>query len=141
MDFGRNIAGVVKIGPFKGMTGQRIVIRHGELVQGNELMTDNLRTAKATLTYICKDGVQSYQPEFTYMGFQYISVTGMEVNEDNIEALELYSNVESIGSFFCSDERINQLQKKDSYLFKLYNFITLQNVLEEKKMLWIGNTL
>lgn len=111
VDFGKNIAGVVKIGPFEGKAGEKIIIRHGEIVQDNELFTGNLRTAKATLTYICKDGVQSYQPEFTYMGFQYISVTGMDVTEDNIEAIELYSKMETVGSFSCSDERINQLQK------------------------------
>lgn len=111
IDFGRNIAGIVGIGPFTGKQGRKITIRHGEIVQNDRLFTENLRTAKATLTYICKDGEQKYIPEFTYMGFQYISVSGMDVTEDNICAWELYSDMPCVGSFECSDERLNQLQR------------------------------
>lgn len=111
IDFGRNIAGIVQLGPFAGRRGRRITVRHGELVQNDRLFTENLRTAKATLSYICRDGEQTYLPEFTYMGFQYVSISGMEVTEDNICAWELYSDVPGIGSFECSDERLNQLQR------------------------------
>ena len=34
----------------------------------------------------------------------------MDVTEENICAYEIYSDMETIGSFTCSDERINQLQ-------------------------------
>lgn len=111
IDFGRNIAGIVHLGPFAGKAGRKITIRHGEIVQNDRLYTENLRTAKATLTYICQDGEQEYLPQFTFMGFQYISVSGMEVTEENICAWELYSDMPSIGSFECSDERVNQLQR------------------------------
>ncbi|MBQ8995280.1 MAG: family 78 glycoside hydrolase catalytic domain [Oscillospiraceae bacterium] len=111
IDFGRNIAGIVELGPFQGKAGRKVTIRHGELVQNDKLVTENLRTAKATLEYICRDGIQTYAPCFTYMGFQFVSVTGMEVREDEITAWEVYSDIKPIGSFQCSDERINQLQK------------------------------
>lgn len=111
IDFGRNIAGIVQIGPFTGKQGRKITIRHGEIVQKDQLFTENLRTAKATLTYVCKDGEQEYIPEFTYMGFQYICVSGMNVTEDNICAWELYSDMPCVGSFECSDERLSQLQR------------------------------
>ena len=73
IDFGRNLAGIVKIGPLTAKEGQQIVIHHGELVQDGKLYTGNLRTAKQTLVYTCKEGVNEYLPEFCYMGFQYIS--------------------------------------------------------------------
>lgn len=111
VDFGRNIAGIVQIGPFAGKSGRKITVRHGEVVQDDRLFTENLRTAKATLTYICRDGEQEYLPEFTYMGFQYISVSGMDVTQDNICAWELYSDLPCVGSFECSDELLNQLQR------------------------------
>lgn len=111
VDFGRNIAGIVEIGPFTGSAGKEVIIRHGELVQNDRLFTENLRSAKATLTYICKDGEQSYRPQFTYMGFQYISMSGMEVTPDTVRAWELYSDMPQIGDFVCSDERLNQLQR------------------------------
>ena len=111
VDFGRNMAGILEIGPIDGKAGQRIVIRHGELVQNDELYTGNLRTAKQTLDYTCRDGIQTYRPEFTYMGFQYVAVTGMEVTEENLAAWDIYSDMEQIGDFSCSDERLNQFQK------------------------------
>lgn len=111
IDFGRNIAGIVQLGPFVGKRGRKITVRHGEVVQNDRLFTENLRTAKATLIYICRDGEQEYLPEFTYMGFQYVSVSGMDVTEENICAWELYSDIPCIGSFACSDERLNQLQR------------------------------
>ncbi|MBQ7994584.1 MAG: family 78 glycoside hydrolase catalytic domain [Solobacterium sp.] len=111
VDFGRNIAGIVEIGPFHGHSGRRVTIRHGEIVQNERLFTENLRSAKATLSYICKDGIQEYLPRFTYMGFRYISVTGMDVTDENICAWELYSDMQCIGTFECSDENLNQLQR------------------------------
>ena len=124
IDFGRNIAGIVHLGPFAGKAGRKITIRHGEIVQNDRLYTENLRTAKATLTYICRDGEQEYLPQFTFMGFQYISVSGMEVTEDNICAWELYSAMPCIGSFECSDERINQLQRNILTSLKV-NFVDI----------------
>ena len=58
IDFGRNMAGIVKIGPFTAKEGQKVVIRHGELIQNDKLYTGNLRTAKQTLTYISQRGCQ-----------------------------------------------------------------------------------
>ena len=110
IDFGKNIAGFIEIGPFEATAGTEITIRHGELIQKNKLFTENLRTAKAELHYVCRNGEQSYSPEFTYMGFQFAEVSGIEITEDNIAAWELYSDISPIGSFSCSDERINQLQ-------------------------------
>ena len=74
------------------------------------LATALLRSAKARAEYICKDGKQSYSPEFTYMGFRYVGVKGADEENLKLSAVALYSDVESCGSFSCSDERINKLQ-------------------------------
>ena len=77
--------------------GQRITLRYVERLQpdGN-LYTANLRTARATDTYICRgrsqlggpeqgDGVHAggeeeeeevWEPAFTFHGFQYVELTG-----------------------------------------------------------------
>ena len=73
VDFGRNMAGILEIGPIDGKAGQRIVIRHGELVQNDELYTGNLRTAKQTLDYTCRDGIQDLSARVYLHG---ISVCG-----------------------------------------------------------------
>ncbi len=111
VDFGRNRAGIVSIGPLEATEGQEIRIRHGEILKDGRLFTENLRTAKAELRYICKNGRQTYCPEFTYMGFRYAAVSGFEPTADNIRQIELYTELESVGKFLCSNEDINALQQ------------------------------
>lgn len=109
--FSRNIAGIISLQNVEGRKGQEITVAHGELLIDGVLSRENLRSAKAELHYICRDGMQSYEPRFTYMGFQYVCVTGAELTTDQICAWELYSDMEQIGSFSCSDARLNQLQQ------------------------------
>ena len=111
VDFGRNRAGIVQIGPFIGKEGQQIHIRHGEILENGYLYTENLRTAKAEIDYICKEGEQIYCPEFTYMGFRYISITGYKPTLDNICQVELYTEMEALGTFCCSNEDVNALHQ------------------------------
>ena len=108
-DVGQNLAGVVSC-RIAGQNGQRIVIRHAETLKNGELYTDSLRTAKQTVTYICRDGDQEYTPRLTYMGFRYLGVSGIEPEDINLKVSALYSDFETVGSFACSDERLNRLQ-------------------------------
>lgn len=113
LDFGRNIAGVVSLHGIAGKRGQEIIIRHGEVLdQNGKLYTNNLRTAKAELHYICSDGSQSYTPRFTYMGFRYAYITGIhELSASQVSAREIYSDMRVTGSFNCSNENLNRLQE------------------------------
>ena len=110
-DFGQNFAGVVELNIRKAQEGQKIVVRHAELLHPDgSLNTDFLRTAKAELTYICKEGAQTFSPHFTYMGFRYISVSGISPEDVEVAAFAIYSDVSLTGAFHSSDPRLNQLQ-------------------------------
>jgi alpha-L-rhamnosidase len=109
-DFGQNFAGVISI-KAKGGAGQKLIFRHAELLKDGELYTEPLRTAKATVTYICRDGEQQYTPRFTYMGFRYVGVSGIEAKNIEIEGLALSSLLREVGGFECSDSRLNRLQE------------------------------
>ena len=75
-DFGQNLAGIVRI-KFNGKAGQVVTVRHAEILNPDgSLNTTFLRTAKATATYTCRDGEQTYSPRFSYMGFRYAGVKG-----------------------------------------------------------------
>ena len=51
-----------------------------------------------------------YEAAFTFHGFRYIRVSGMDkVNQDDFTAVVLSTEKESIGSFNCSDEKLNRL--------------------------------
>lgn len=108
-DFGQNFAGVISA-QIKGKKGQKVVFRHAEVLVDNELFVKSLRTAKATATYICKDGNQTYSPKLTYMGFRYVGVSGVDLEDIDLSAYVLHSNFQEIGSFECSNELLNQLQ-------------------------------
>ena len=112
-DFGQNFAGVVSI-RLNARAGQLITVRHAEVLIDGELFTRPLRTAKATVEYICRDGEQEYCPEYTYMGFRFIEVRGALEGNISVWATMLSSAYEELCSFSCSDEDINMLQQNIS---------------------------
>ncbi len=109
-DFGQNFSGVISA-KIKGKHGQVITIRHAEVLVKDELFVKSLRTAKATATYTCVDGEQTYSPRLTYMGFRYVGVQGIESESIELSALVLHSDIPETGSFVCSNELINRLQE------------------------------
>ena len=110
-DFGQNFAGVVRLHIKNAKAGQTVIVRHAEILKPDgSLHLDFLRTAKATATYICREGEQTYSPTLTYMGFRYVSLEGIDPAEVELSALALYSDLRQIGDFSCSNEMLNQLQ-------------------------------
>lgn len=139
-DFGQNFAGVVKA-RIKGKDGQTIVFRHAEILnQRGELNVALLRSAKQTATYICKDGEQEYSPMLTYMGFRYVGVSGVEKENIELSAVALYSDLETIGEFSCSDERLNRLQQNILWSAKS-NFMDIPTDCPQRdeRMGWTGD--
>lgn len=108
-DFGQNIAGVIEM-KLRGKAGQKITIRHAEALEKGELYTQNLRSAKQRVTYLCRDGEQRYSPRLTYMGFRYVGITGISQSDLELRAVAVYSDVQRIGDFRCSNEDLNRLQ-------------------------------
>ncbi|NRA48014.1 MAG: family 78 glycoside hydrolase catalytic domain [Phaeodactylibacter sp.] len=112
-DFGQNLVGWVRL-KVKGEAGTTITIRHAEVLdKDGAFYTDNLRAAKATLTYTLRGGtIEEYEPSFTFMGFRYIEVEGFpgDLEPDNVTAVVIHSAMEPSGTFECSDTLINQLQ-------------------------------
>lgn len=113
IDFGQNLVGWVRF-KVKGQPGQTVRIQHAEVLdkEGN-FYTENLRVAKATITYTLKGaGAERYEPRFTFMGFRYVKIEGYPgtITSDDIEAVTLYSDMKPTGSFECSHPLVNQLQ-------------------------------
>lgn len=112
LDFGQNLAGVVEA-HIKAERGTKVVIRHGESLDENgNLYTKNLRTAKATDTFICSGQEDVFRPRFTYHGFRYIAVEGLEkdaVRPEDFTACAIYTDLRKTGDFHCSNELVNQL--------------------------------
>ena len=111
-DLGTNVAGFVRL-KVKGESGEKITLRFGErLNPDGTVYTANLRSARATDTYICKGkGTEIWQPNFTFHGFQYVEMIGFpgKPGKNAITGIELTSATPVTGSFECSDSRLNQL--------------------------------
>lgn len=140
-DFGQNMAGIVKI-KVNGKQGQVITVRHAEiLTREGELNVAFLRSAKCRYEYTCIDGEQEYAPTMTYMGFRYASVKGIDEKDIlSIEAIALYSDLQTVGSFSCSNEMLNQLQSNIVWGGKS-NFVDIPTDCPQRdeRMGWTGD--
>ena len=139
-DFGQNFAGVIRL-TLNGRTGQTVTVRHAEILNPDgSLNTTFLRTAKATATYICRNGQQTYSPRFSYMGFRYAGIKGIDPKDVQVEAVALYSDVAHSGSFHCSNEMLNQLQSNITWGAKS-NFVDIPTDCPQRdeRMGWTGD--
>jgi len=112
-DFGQNLTGWVRL-EVKGGRGDKITLRHAEVLKpAGKFYTANFRSAKATDVYILKgEGVEVWEPRFTYHGFRYVEVTGFpgRPSSDALIARMVCSTEPQIGRFECSNDLINRLQ-------------------------------
>ena len=111
-DLGQNMVGWVRL-QVSGPPGTMVQMRFGEMLTAEGgLYADNLRSAKATDTYILSgNGAETYEPHFTFHGFRYVEVTGYP-GEPSLEAIigcVLHSDTPKTGTFECSDPLVNQL--------------------------------
>jgi alpha-L-rhamnosidase len=112
-DFGQNMVGRVRLS-VAAPRGTEIVLRFAEMLDDDgSLHTENLDTAQATDRYICKgDGVEVYEPRFTFHGFRYLEISGAPgLDLSSVTGFVLHSDAPLTGDFTCSDELVTQLQK------------------------------
>jgi len=111
-DFGQNFAGWSRLS-VRGPRGTEVSLRHSELVhEDGTLNTAPNQNAEATDVYILKgDGLEVYEPRFTYHGFRYVEVSGFPgvPNLNNVEGCVVHTDVENVGDFFCSNELLNRI--------------------------------
>ena len=112
VDFGQILTGVVEL-RVKGKKGKKIVIRHAEVLdKDGNFYPETLRQAKSIDTFICNGEEQIFRPHFTFHGFRYICVEGLnEFTEDQFTACVTHSDMEKTGDFSCSNRKVNQFQK------------------------------
>ncbi|MDF7823432.1 glycoside hydrolase family 78 protein [Pontiellaceae bacterium B12227] len=111
-DLGQNFSGWVRL-KVSGQAGDKIVMKFGEMLNPDgSVHTKNLRSARATDTYILKGGGEEvWEPHFTFHGFQYVEVTGLRNDPpaDTLTGIVVYSDAPMTSSFECSNPMLNQL--------------------------------
>ncbi|OYC97689.1 alpha-L-rhamnosidase [Microbacterium sp. Yaish 1] len=110
LDFGQNLVGRLRL-RVRGRTGQRIVIRHAEVLEDGELALRPLRNAAATATFDLSGGDDVLESRFTFYGFRYAEITGADIDPADIEAVVLHTDMTRTGWFASSDPLIDRLHE------------------------------
>lgn len=118
IDYGQNLAGYVEF-TVQAHRGECIVLTHGESLDENGNFTaENFQDRKRhkeggteqKVTYICKEGKNYYKSRFTIWGFRYAKVeTDIDLTDACFTSIAVYSNMEQVGTFDCSEQTVNQL--------------------------------
>ncbi len=147
VDFGQNFAGTVRL-RVQGAAGTVVTIRCGEdihtdgslnyftnlVAQLKDIWNANPgkgapRPPVSTLTYILKgNGREVYTPRFTFHSFRYVELTGFPGRPDSntLEGLRMNADLKENGSFECSNEMFNEVQKMVQWTF-LSNVFSIQS--------------
>lgn len=118
IDYGQNLAGYICF-TVNAHAGDRIIMTHGETLDENGNFTaENFQDRKRhkgggteqKVTFICKEGVNTYHTKFSIWGFQYAKVeTDVDLSDAHFESIAVYSEMEQIGTFTCGNDDVNQL--------------------------------
>lgn len=129
-DLGQNMAGWPQL-RVKGPAGMTVRLKCAELLNADgtvnqKNISPHVRSKDFQLdTYTLKgDGVEVWEPKFTFHGFQYVEVEGFPGRPDlgAISGRVVHTAFESVGSFECANELLNQIERATVWSY-LGNFI------------------
>ncbi len=147
VDFGTNNAGRVGM-HMKCAAGDTVTIRHAEtLEKGDSLLyTANLRSAEATAKYV-GDGVDRWwAPEFTYYGFRYAEISGVDtlkvedIRRELIADIMDDSNTELIITTADGNDMLNKiLANARRGIRSNYKGMPIDCPQRDERMPWLGD--
>ena len=158
-DMGQNFAGWVRL-RVKGPAGTRVNLRYGELLwpdgslDGMTSVAGQIKktgrggigapdTAWQKDAYILKGKDEEvYTPRFTFRGFRYVEVTGYPGTPSlhSIEGLRLNADVDSVGTFSCSNPLFNRIYQITRWTF-LSNLFSVQSDCPHREKLGYGGDI
>ncbi|UTT69936.1 glycoside hydrolase family 78 protein [Arthrobacter sp. DNA4] len=125
VDFGQNIHGWVRLSRL-GQRGETVSLEYGEsLGEDGDVTRDHLRPHDFRLPGAFRDAGQVdtvissgaegevFEPRHTTHGFQFVSVQGLgeDLKPADITGCLVRTDLERIGTFSCSDDRLNKLHE------------------------------
>jgi alpha-L-rhamnosidase len=117
-NMGQNFSGWARL-KLKAEKGTKIRLRFAEWLTEDGMIDPASTGSYATGVvqtdkYICKgDGVEIWEPRFSYHGFQYVEMTGFPgtPKKENLEGVVVNTALDKSGTFECSDSLINKLHQ------------------------------
>jgi alpha-L-rhamnosidase len=111
-DFAQNLSGVAKL-RVQGPAGTDIQLRFAEVLNPDgTAYVENLRTAKATDHFIMAgEGMEEYQPAFTFHGFRYVEVSGFpgKPTAEAVKAIAFHTDAPFTLQLHTGSSMLNQL--------------------------------
>lgn len=118
IDYGQNLAGYLSF-ELQAHAGDQIILTHGETLDENGNFTqENFQDRKRhkeggtrqQVIFTCKEGKNYYKSRFTIWGFRYAKVeTDIDLSSAKFTSIAVYSQMEQLGTFECSNQDVNQL--------------------------------
>ena len=142
LDFGQNFAGFVECRQ-SIPKGTELKLEFGEILQNGCFYHENYRTAKSEFTYI-SDGVSRIvRPHFTFFGFRYVKVSGLEyIDPQAFTGCAVYSEMDQTGFLTTGNEKINKLHENTLWGLKS-NFLDMPTDCPQRdeRLGWCGDAM
>ena len=152
-DMGQNMVGVpqVSLTSIDAKTSEPIVLRYSEVLypelpeyqdKKNTLMIENIRAALSHDIYIPREGDQVIQPRFTFNGYRYLEISGL--NEalplDAVKGLVISSVNELSAHYETSNPLVNKLWENITWSLRS-NFLSIptDTPARNERMGWSGD--
>ena len=100
----------------RGKAGQKIVISY----PGSN---NHTLGSYQTCEYICKgEGDEFYEPRFAFNGYRYVDIYGLDYTPavTDLIGCQVVSDLQSMGTFSCSDKRLSYLQEVNCRTIRNY---------------------
>jgi alpha-L-rhamnosidase len=131
LDFGRPLTGWMRLRMHNLKSGQEIHIEYAD-VNDNEYNrklshmsdSDGFQTFNQKDTYIgAGSNIETFCSRFNYHSFRYALISGLstEPGMEDAEAMMIEPDLESSGSFECSNELFNQIHEITRYTYRTQN--------------------
>lgn len=140
IDFGQLMTGWVEF-DCDLPEGAKVFLEHGELLQHDNFYRDNLRSALEHYTYISAGKPAHVRPHFTFYGFRFVKVTGMdEVDITKFVGHVIHSDLANTGHIETSNPKVNQLIS-NAYWGQIGNFVDVPTDCPQRdeRMGWTGD--
>jgi hypothetical protein len=146
-DFGQNASGIISL-KVKGNKGTQVRIRPDELINEDGDVTQKSGGGPYEFNYTLKgEGVEEWQPRFTYYGFRYadIEIIEPESHKSKTEIIELKmlhtrNSSPTVGSFNCSDTLFNQIFELINWGIKSNMASVATDCPHREKLGWLEQT-
>ena len=143
VNMGQSFYGITRL-TVSGPAGTRVEMRSAySLRPDGTLKTEDNRSAQCRDVYILKgEGEETWSPRFKGQGLRRVEVTGFPgvPTLDNFEGLVTHTDMESVGSFSCSNDLTNKLYHAVRWSERSYAQSVPMDADRDERCGWTGDS-